>query len=61
MTCISSDDPEERHDLAEKEPDTLAMMLGRLETWLASEVPPQGYHGEPKGSPVHGVWEPGWC
>ena len=59
----SSGDPEERHDLADVDPDTLNMMLGRLKTWMASGVPPQNAPVDPKGNPKNwgGVWTPGWC
>ncbi|XP_070199395.1 arylsulfatase B-like isoform X2 [Littorina saxatilis] len=56
-------DPEERHDLADTEPQTMKMMMDRLHKWMASGVPPQNTHTDPRGDPKNwgGVWTPGWC
>ncbi|KAK7098570.1 hypothetical protein V1264_002833 [Littorina saxatilis] len=56
-------DPEERHDLAESDHQTLQMMLGRLQDWIKSGVTPQNAQVDPRGDPKRwgGVWTPGWC
>ncbi|KAK7098575.1 hypothetical protein V1264_002834 [Littorina saxatilis] len=56
-------DPEERHDLADTEPQTMKMMMDRLHKWMASGVPPQNTPIDPRGDPKNwgGVWTPGWC
>ena len=63
MLVINSDDPEERNDLSESEPDILKMMLSRLDRWLESAVPPQNEQLDPAGDPANwgGIWTPGWC
>ncbi|KAK7469502.1 hypothetical protein BaRGS_00036481, partial [Batillaria attramentaria] len=57
------EDPEERDNLAEAQPDMMRFMLTRLDQWMKSGVPPQNQPLDPRGDPKNwgGVWTPGWC
>ena len=56
-------DPEEKEDLAEKEPEIAATLLARLkehlETMLDGTLPDLDEAGDP--SNFGGVWTSGWC
>ncbi|XP_025086916.1 arylsulfatase B-like [Pomacea canaliculata] len=56
-------DPEERVNLADSEPEMLQFMMARLHKWMVSGVPPQNAPVDPKSDPKNwgGVWTPGWC
>lgn len=57
------EDPTERNDLAEKEPQTLQRLKDRLAFWMKSLVPAQNPPKDPKSDPKNfgGNWSPGWC
>ncbi|PVD33861.1 hypothetical protein C0Q70_05123 [Pomacea canaliculata] len=56
-------DPQERNDLAQKQPQILKFMMNRLSRWMASGVKPQTSPVDPRSNPRNwgGVWTPGWC
>ncbi|PVD33860.1 hypothetical protein C0Q70_05121 [Pomacea canaliculata] len=56
-------DPQERNDLAQKQPEILKFMMNRLSRWMASGVKPQTSPVDPRSNPRNwgGVWTPGWC
>nr|KAG5686688.1 hypothetical protein BaRGS_013587 [Batillaria attramentaria] len=45
------EDPEERDNLAEAQPDMMRFMLTRLDQWMKSGVPPQNQPLDPRGNP----------
>ncbi|XP_018021604.1 arylsulfatase B [Hyalella azteca] len=58
-----ADDPYERHNLAEREPEILEGILGRLVPELRKYVEPHEPPTSSAGDPSHfnGVWSSGWC
>ncbi|KAA0186808.1 hypothetical protein HAZT_HAZT002133 [Hyalella azteca] len=58
-----TDDPYERHNLAEREPEILEGILGRLVPELRKYVEPHEPPTSSAGDPSHfnGVWSSGWC
>ncbi|KAK7481483.1 hypothetical protein BaRGS_00027245 [Batillaria attramentaria] len=57
------DDPTERNDLAENNPEVLAKMKARLEEWRKTLVPANMPPDDPAANPKNfgGAWSPGWC
>ena len=58
-----TEDPEERHNLVDSQPDVLAKMKDRMEAWRATGVPAFFPPNDPASDPENwsGAWSPGWC
>ena len=60
---VLSDDPEEKHDLAEELPGVVERLKQKLARYDRLAVPSQHPGVEPKSLPHNygGIWTPGWC
>ncbi|KAK7086018.1 hypothetical protein SK128_026978 [Halocaridina rubra] len=57
------DDPEEREDLSEENPDMVETLLGILSRHMGDYVEPDILPNDPSGNPIYwnNTWTPGWC
>ena len=61
--CVFTADPFERTNIAEENPNIVAELKDKLDTYQKTMIPPNVLPETEKGNPKYfnGTYSPGWC